>query len=213
MVKRGRYIGWEGSDGIGKGTQMRIALAESERRGIPTLSVHEPGGSQIGPAIRRILLDPKSPDLHPKTETALFLADRAQLWFNIIQPALEDGYDVHSDRTWWSTVAYQGIGGELTPDFIVAAHKLFLPAAYLQPDLGFVFYMSEEERKARKALASTAEFGGLDRMEQKGDPYFLQVERGYQYTRDKLGGIGINASGKIEEVTARWWNHVFPEAA
>lgn len=212
-MKRGRYIAWEGPDGIGKGTQMKIALAESERRGIPTLSVHEPGSSEIGPAIRRILLDPDGPDLHPKTETALFLAERAQLWHGTIQPALEGGYDVHSDRTWWSTIAYQGMGGALSPDFIVATHELFLEKEYLRPDIGFVFHMSEEERKMRKSLASTAEFGSLDRMEQKGDPYFLQVERGYQYARDKLGAIGINASGTIEEVTARWWSYVFPEAA
>lgn len=103
--------------------------------------------------------------------------------------------------------------GGLTPDFIVAAHKLFLPAAYLQPDLGFVFYMSEEERKARKALASTAEFGTLDRIEQKSDNYFLGVERGYKYVLDRLGATGIHAAGVPEEVTVRWWNRVFPEAA
>lgn len=212
MVKRGRYIVWEGSDGIGKGTQMTIALRESERRGIPTLAVREPGGSEFGDDARRILLEPKDYDLHPRAETALFLADRIQMWYNTINPALEEGYDVHSDRNWWSTVAYQGTGGKLSAEFVIAAHKHFLPETYLQPDLGFVFQLSEQERKLRKNSASLAEFGTLDRIEQKGDGYFGDVEQGYEYVCRALGGIEVDASGEPDVVAARWWSRVFPDA-
>lgn len=213
MVKRGRYIVWEGSDGIGKGTQMTIALQESERRGIPTLAVREPGGSEFGGDARRILLEPKDYDLNPRAETALFLADRVQMWYSIINPALDRGYDVHSDRNWWSTVAYQGTGGELSAEFVVAAHRHFLPEAYLKPDLGFVFQLSEQERKMRKKSASLAEFGTLDRIEQKGDRYFGNVEQGYEYVCRELGGIGVDAAGTPDEVSARWWDRVFPKAS
>lgn len=211
MAERGRYIVWEGSDGIGKSTQMRIALEESARRDIPTLAIREPGGSEFGDDVRRLLLEPKGYDLHPKAETALFMADRTQMWYNTILPALLDGLDVHSDRSWWSSIGYQGEGGKLSMDFIIKAHQLFMPKEYLVPDIGLVFYMSERDRKIRKSLASVAEFGTLDRMEQKGDAYFGGVERGYAYVRRELGGIGVDAAGSIEEVTARWWNRVFPE--
>lgn len=210
--RRGRYIVWEGSDGVGKSTQMAVAAQESRRRGIPTRTVREPGGSDIGAPIRKILLDPNGPDLHPKAETALFLGDRAQLWHHTIEPALEGGYDVHTDRNWWSTLAYQGAGGELSTDFIVTAHELFMPEGYLHPNVGLVFHLTEEERQARKSRAATDEFGKPDRIEQKKQDFFKRVEHGYEYVRDRLGGTGVHAAGEPEEVTARWWSYVFPEA-
>ena len=210
MAKRGRYIVWEGSDGIGKSTQMQIATDESKRRGIPTLTTREPGGSTIGPAVRQILLDPSSDDLHPIAESHLFLADRVQLWYKTIAIALAKGYDVHSDRNWWSTLVYQGAGGKVSQNDIIQQHKLSLPEEYLTPDIGLVFYMTEKERQARKALASLDEFKAKDRIEQNPDSYFKRVERGYRYLRKNFGVIEINASGSIDDVTARWWDFVFP---
>ncbi len=210
--RRGRYIVWEGLDGIGKSTQMAVAVRESRRRETPTLAVREPGGSDIGAAVRKLILDPDSPDLHLKTEVALFLAERAQLWYRAIVPALEAGYDVYSDRNWWSTVAYQGAGGELSADFIIAAHKLFMPEDYLRPTLGLVFNMSEKDRWERLSGGDVSEFGSLDRIEQKEQAYFERAAQEYAYILSELGGTGINATGKPEEVTARWWSYVFPEA-
>ncbi len=204
MAERGRYIVWEGSDGIGKSTQMRIAVEESKQRGIPTLATYEPGGSSIGPDVRKILLDPKSGDIHLMAESHLFLADRVQLWHGTVAVALAEGFDVHSDRNWWSSLAYQGAGGKISMDTIIQQHQLSLPPEYLIPDLGFVFYMTEEERLAREALASTEEFGTRDRMEQKRDGFFGRVEEGYRYVRENLGAISVHAAGSIDVVSDRW---------
>lgn len=211
MPKRGTYHVWEGSDGVGKSTQMAIAVAESKRRGIPTLATREPGGSSIGPEVRRILLDPNSGEIHPTAEALLFLADRVQLWFGKLSVALSEGYNVHADRNWWSALAYQGAAGGVGADTIIRLHELSLPQEYLRPDLGFVFYLTEAERLARKALANPEEFGEADRMEQKQDGYFDRVEQHYKYIRDNLGARGIHAAGKPMEVASRWWPYVFPE--
>ncbi len=190
---------------------MQIAVEESRRRGIPTLATREPGGSSIGPAVRNILLNPESGDIDPLAESHLFLADRVQLWYGKIAVALAERYDVHSDRSWWSTLAYQGAGGKVDLDKIIQLHKLSLPKEYLTPDLGFIFYMSEEDRMARKALASTEEFGEQDRIEQKRDNFFERVEQQYTNIRRTriMGAIGINAAGSIEEVSARWRPYLF----
>ncbi len=211
MIKRGRYIVWEGSDGIGKSTQQQIAVQESKARGIPTLATREPGGSSIGLQVREILLSPDTGDLHPTTELHLFLADRVQLWFGKLAGALADGYDVHSDRSWWSTLAYQGAGGELGFEEVIQAHRLSLPDAYLNPDLGFIFYMTEQERQERHERSGFKEFGTKDRIEQQGDDYFGRLLEGYDYAMRELGAIGISAAGSIEDVSARWWPYVFPE--
>ncbi len=211
MKQRGRYIVFEGSDGVGKGTQMKLAVEESRRRDIPTLATREPGDSSIGSAVRKILLDPHSGDIHPLAEGSLYLADRTQLWFGKLASALDAGMTVFSDRNYWSEVAYQGFGGQQDVNKILQKHRLVLPERYLSPDIGLVFYLSEEARTARKATAGNEEFGTLDRMEQKQDVFFQRVEQGYGYVMQQLGGTGVDASGTIEEVTAQWWRRVFPD--
>jgi dTMP kinase len=103
----GRYLAVEGVDGAGKTTVARALVAALEARGEEVLLVREPGGTPTGEAIRRILLH--SDDLVAAwTEAMLFAASRAQLAAEVIGPALQAGKVVVSDRTVYSSLAYQG---------------------------------------------------------------------------------------------------------
>lgn len=191
---------WEGSDGVGKGTTMRMALDESKRRGIPTLAVREPGGTELGRVMRDILLHGES--LDPETEQALFTADRSHLARRIIQPALEQGIDVHSDRNYWSGIAYQGAGG-LDTELIVKATELFMPEWYVTPDIGIVLQLDTQERLRRKLMAAGGT-AGLDRMEKKDQEFFRAVDTLYeQQVVRRFGAHGISALGSPDEVFAR----------
>lgn len=205
--KRGRYIVWEGSDGVGKGTQINFALAESAARGIPTLRVHEPGDTELGATLRNLLLH--SEDLDPETELAILLANRSHLARRKILPALEQGIDVHSDRSYWSGV-YQAASGTMSLEQIIAIHREFMPEWYMNPDIGIIMQLPTEERIRRK-LAAAAQAGVvLDRMEQKNADFFARVDEGYARGAQLFGAHVISGLGSELEVKSRWMPLLFP---
>lgn len=112
MTRRGRYIALEGFDGSGKSTQ--AALLAAARDAVLT---REPGGTPLGEALRGALLDADAEEAPaPRTEALLFCADRAQHIASVVAPALETGRDVVTDRSYGSTLAYQGYGRGLPLD-------------------------------------------------------------------------------------------------
>ena len=112
MTDRGRYIALEGFDGSGKSTQAELLAADRD-----AVLTREPGGTPLGEALRDVLLHAdadEAPD--PRTEALLFCADRAQHIATVVAPALEAGRDVVTDRSYGSTLAYQGYGRGLSLD-------------------------------------------------------------------------------------------------
>ncbi|GIW40578.1 MAG: thymidylate kinase [Candidatus Binatia bacterium] len=107
---RGRLIAFEGVEGAGKSTQVRLLAAALRRQGRSVLVTAEPGGTKVGRAIRTILTSPRYPEPVPLAELLLYLADRAQHLAEVVRPALERGLVVLTDRFSASTVAYQGYG-------------------------------------------------------------------------------------------------------
>lgn len=206
----GRYIVWEGSDGVGKGTQIKRAQEEYTKRGIPAITVFEPGDTELGATLRQLLLFGE--DLDAETELAMFIANRSHLARRKIEPALMQGIDVLSDRNWWSCV-YQAAAGGMTIDQIESVHRNFLPDWYMRPELGLLFHIPTEERIARKIGAVAGDQTALDRIEQKGRDFFERVDNGYDYIRrtKRFGATGIYAAGDKDEVQARWMPIVFPE--
>src|SRR5581483_7290829 len=131
--RRGVFITFEGTEGSGKSTQMRMLAARLATLGYTVVENQEPGGTSIGKQIRRILLDPTNSEMAPMTELLLMFASRAQAAKEVICPALARGEIVLSDRFTDSTLAYQGHGRGLGCATVEAAHNLALRD--LIPDL------------------------------------------------------------------------------
>lgn len=128
------YIAIEGGDGSGKST---VAAAVEDRlkdRGYKTLMVREPGSTELGEQIRDLLLD--GPDMTPWAEAFLFAAQRAQLAGEVVAPSLTADIWVISDRTYFSSIAYQGGARRLGMDLVRRVNETGL--AGVEPDLVFV---------------------------------------------------------------------------
>jgi energy-coupling factor transporter ATP-binding protein EcfA2 len=110
---RGKFVTFEGIEGSGKSTQVKLLISYLEKEGIPYLKTREPGGTPIAEAIRKILLDPACKEMLPETELLLYNASRCQHTGELIIPALEAGKLVICDRYFDSTYAYQGPAREL----------------------------------------------------------------------------------------------------
>ncbi len=152
------FITFEGPDGSGKTTQINPLSDYLIQNGYSVLITREPGGTSIGDQIRQVLSDLKNTGMHPRSETLLFLAARAQLVEEVIKPHLEKGFIVLCDRYADSTMAYQGYGHQNDLDQIQSLIEF--ATGGLKPDLTLLFDMDVEEGLQRKALGS--EWNRLD---------------------------------------------------
>jgi dTMP kinase len=112
---KGVFIAFEGGEGIGKSTQSKLLKAWLEQEGETVVLSREPGGSDLGIEIRKILLSHSTGEISPRAEALLYAADRAHHVFSVIRPALAHGDVVISDRYFDSSIAYQGAGRVLEP--------------------------------------------------------------------------------------------------
>jgi len=143
------FITFEGSEGSGKTTQMRLFLDWLQAQGYRVLATREPGGTAIGDRIRAILLDPTHTDMAAETEILLYSAARAQIVRQVIRPHLEQGWIVVCDRFFDSTLAYQGYGRGLPLD-ILQRITTFATGG-LTPDLTVYLDLPAEVGLQRKA--------------------------------------------------------------
>ena len=129
----GRFISFEGGEGSGKTTQIRLLHKHLVSENRPVLLTREPGGTPSAEAIRALVLTGAQDKWHPVSETLLFLAARVEHVERVIKPALADGKTVLCDRFIDSTMVYQGLGKQLGMDYIAALHNLIL--GNFQPDV------------------------------------------------------------------------------
>lgn len=194
----GKFIVFEGIDGAGKTTQMRLLAEVLESRGIPVLCTREPGGTSIGKRLRELLLDPACRDITWRTEAFLYAADRAQHVTEKILPAIRRGETVLCDRFLYSTLAYQGRGRGLQEDFLLALNNL--ATGGLEPDVVILLDLPAGEG-LRRVLGDRRP----DRLEVEKEDFFRRVRQGYleQVTRwPKLFRV-IDADAPVEEVHKR----------
>lgn len=169
----GLFITFEGLDGSGKSTQMKLAEDYLKSKGLAVVSTLEPGGTPIGEKIRDLLLDRDNFEMCPKAEVFLFLASRAQIVYQVIRPALNQNKIVLCDRFFDSSIAYQGIARGLGAEKIL---ELSLWATEgLVPHLTFLLSVGTPQSEARKKARGE----GQDRLEAQEDDFKQQVYKGY----------------------------------
>lgn len=197
-------IAFEGGEGSGKGTQIEMLKKSLANLGYAVLDIIEPGGTPVGQTIRNILLDRKDLDILGITEVFLFSASRAQQVRTVTRPALKQGKIVLSDRSFYSTYAYQGAGrrqpkelleqltsfavGETTPDLVILLD--------LSPEVGLA--RKKDQNKINRLDAETLEFHKNVR-----DAYLTMAE-----TNPKLWRV-VNAETGVEEIHSRIKTIVF----
>ena len=168
-MTKGLFITFEGIDGCGKTTQIKLLKEYFESKGKTVLLTREPGAKGLGIKLREILLNYDG-EVSPNCESFLFLADRAQHIDTIIKPAVERGEIVLCDRHTDSTVAYQGYGRGVDLDRINMLNDI--ATSGMKPDLTFVFDIDIETSMSRVGKEQ-------DRMESAGIEFFKRVRQGY----------------------------------
>jgi dTMP kinase len=151
---RGKFITFEGLDGVGKSTQLENLAAWLRRRGIDVITTREPGGTGLGEKLRAVLLSSRTAGLTAGAELALMFADRAQHVEEQILPALERGQWMLCDRFTDSSEAYQGGGRELGSALVLQLHKSLCHD--LQPDLT-ILMLSDVARTVARARRRNVE--------------------------------------------------------
>jgi dTMP kinase len=171
------FITFEGIDGCGKTTQFRILAQWLRNHGKDLVETVEPGGTEIGRQIRRILLDPASADMHPRTELLLYFASRAQNVDQVIRPALDSGRIVLCDRFTDSTLVYQGCGRGLDTNVVLDLDRIACRG--LKPDLTLLIDIDAATSLLRAKRRN--ERIGLEesRIDEEGTGFHERVRQGY----------------------------------
>ena len=195
-MKKGLFITFEGLDGSGKTTQIKLLNNYLKSKCFDVVTTIEPGGTEIGQKIRKILLDKGNLDISPKAETFLFLASRAELVSKIIVPALMEGKIVLCDRFFDSTVVYQGTARGLGEKQIL--DMSLWAAGGIVPDITFLLSVKVSRGKKRMDTASKKR----DRIELEKDNFKEKIYRGYlniaRKNKDRFAVI--NGEKNIESI-------------
>ena len=197
----GIFITFEGIDGCGKSTQMRLLASWLRLRGLEVITTREPGGTPLGKRLRTVLLDSQI-EVDPLAELLLFAADRAQHVRKLLRPAIESGGMVLSDRYADATAAYQGAGRSFTPEVI--SQVIQLATEGLKPDLTLVFDLPVAECLARTVRRTEGE-EKTDRLDAEDAAFHMRVRSAYlqmaaaEPERFRI----IDASGSVNETHER----------
>ena len=192
------FITFEGCEGVGKSTHIRLLAEELGRRKVPCVVTREPGGSRIAESIRRIILDAGNSDMDDLCELFLYLAARAQHLKDIVRPALAEGKVVICDRYIDSTVAYQGYGKGLDADMVEALNRAAI--GDLIPDLTIFLDLPPERAFMRKGGPDRE-----DRLELMAQSFHEKVYAGYLEISRRAPErfVRVDARGSKQETHAK----------
>jgi len=208
MQTSGRFVTFEGLDGSGKTTQMRLLGERLRAEGRDFFVTVEPGGTAVGQQIRRILLDPANQDLRPATELLLYFASRAQNVEQCILPALRAGKVVLCDRFTDSTLAYQGYARGLGSEDVLALDRIACQG--LTPDLTLLIDIDVETATARTQSRNANVPAGETRLDEESLDFHRKVRDAYAaIARQNAHRFRvIDGRGAPEEVFAKVWEAV-----
>jgi len=170
---RGRFITFEGIDGCGKTTQAERLIRRLRSQGYTVVFTREPGGTEIAEQIRALVLDAQCTEMTDLTELLLYMASRAQHTKELIQPSIEAGHIVVSDRYADATVAYQGYGRGLDLDIITTLNRIATGGVW--PDLTVLLDIPPLEAARRRRKMNEVP----DRLEREERAFHTRVRAGY----------------------------------
>jgi dTMP kinase len=168
----GYFFAFEGGEGVGKTTQLKVLADALTERGYEVVLTHEPGDSPVGARLRQLLLDPAT-EVTAQTEALLYAADRAEHVAHVIAPALARGAIVVTDRYIDSSIAYQGFGRGLDVEEVIRASRW--ATGGLLPDLTLVLDLPVDEGLRRARGRS----GRADRLEAEALDFHERVRAGF----------------------------------
>ena len=199
-MNRGKFIVFEGIDGCGKSTQLEMCAEKLRAMGREPVTLREPGGTDVGEQLRQLVLNSKH-SLDVKAELFLFMACRAQLVDEVIQPELASGRDVLCDRFLWSSVAYQGGGLGLGVKTVLRIGDLATDG--IHPDMYLIYDVEPEVSQHRRG-------GDSDRIESRDDEFHATVRDTYKWLAMKFSyqAAILNANGTVDEVFEQTWRNV-----
>ncbi len=194
------FITFEGLDYSGKSTQVTLLSDRLSRNDFKVIVLREPGGTEIGEKIRKILLDKTNTAMNEASELLLFSASRSQLVHEVIQPALDAGMVVICDRYYDSTTAYQGNGRGISLDVINTLNKF--ATGGLTPKLTFFLDIPIKEIEKRILTAKK----NRDRMESNNIEFYEKVRNGYlQIAEKEQRYCIINGMQAIDDIHELIW--------
>ena len=212
MNKRALFMTFEGIEGCGKTTQAKLLVETFRKLNIPVMLTREPGGTKIGDQIRKILLHPENTDLTPLAELLLYEASRAQHVHQVILPNLQSGIHVLCDRYGDASIAYQGVGRDLTVRLVRDANRL--ATGGLQPDVTILIDVDPEIGLSRARIRNLKfDFALAEgRFEEEDLLFHRKVREGYlrlaQEAPDRIRVIDGNSG--LEEVSQQIQEIVLP---
>jgi len=208
---KGLFITFEGTEGCGKSTQIKLLAERLQALGLRVRTLREPGGTPIGEEIRHTLKhSDNNAAMTAEAELLLMNASRAQLVREVIRPALATGEMVLCDRFYDSTVAYQGYGRELDLAHVQAVIDFAVGAT--KPDLTLFLHVPPEVSAERLRGRQAGQPVVRDRIEEADREFFARVAHGYKViaTAEPPRVRRINAAQPVEIVSASIWKNVSP---
>jgi dTMP kinase len=201
-MRLGKLITFEGIDGCGKSTQMRLLEEYLTERGVAVVSTREPGGTELGRKVRSALLDGGAGSVEPLAELLLYAADRAQHVRRVILPALAEGKVVLSDRFYDATTVYQGYARGFDLKLVNQLNEL--ATGGLKPDLTLLFDLDAEtglKRTMRRGDGTGVATARPDRLDQEPVEFHERVRKAYLdiAAREPQRFRVIPSSGPVEE--------------
>jgi dTMP kinase len=202
------FITFEGIDGSGKSTQMRLLAERLRAAGRSVVENAEPGGTPIGVQIRRILLDAKNQELYPTAELLLYFASRAQAVDELVRPALAEGKIVLSDRWTDSTLVYQGCGRGLGADTVMALDRIACRG--LRPDLTLIVDIDLETSLGRARARNTVAESSETRMDEQSVEFHRRVRDAYHAlaAEEPRRICVVNGAADVEAIAREIWEIV-----
>lgn len=196
-MKKGLFISFEGCDGCGKTTALKLVEEKLNKNGVFPLMTREPGGSKIAEQIRNIILDKANTEEDIKTEALLYAASRRQHLIDVVLPALNSGKLVISDRYVDSSLAYQGYARGIGLEAVLSINNFAIDNLY--PDL--TFFLDLPPQEGLKRIQSRER--DKDRLDVEKEEFHKRVYQGYQIVneifKDRI--IKIDASKSPDEIS------------